>query len=71
MNRDTLYFNTYFAVQNTPKYKIAFRECAKSLQVYKDNTAILEWFLMYEVVFEYAKSSLACTENTLNEYKRL
>ncbi len=33
--------------------------------------AILEWFSMYEVVFEFAKSSEACTENTLNEYKRL
>jgi hypothetical protein len=32
---------------------------------------ILEWFSMYEVASEYAKSILACTENTLKEFKNL
>ena len=34
-------------------------------------TTILEWFTIYEVVSEYVKSIFACTENTLEEYKRL
>ncbi len=34
-------------------------------------TAILDWFSMYEGVFDYGKSILACTENTLEEYKFL
>ncbi len=34
-------------------------------------TAILEWFYIYKVVSEYAKSILACMENTLKEYKRI
>ncbi len=34
-------------------------------------TTILEWFTIHEVVSEYVKSIFACTENTLEEYKRL
>jgi hypothetical protein len=46
------------------KYLIVFREWAKSLKTYKDITAILGLFYIYEVISEYAKSILACTENT-------
>jgi hypothetical protein len=33
-------------------------------------TAILEGFYLHKVVSEYAKSILACTENTPKAYKR-
>jgi hypothetical protein len=36
-----------------------------------ENAAILDQFYMYEVVSEYAKSILACVENTLKEFKRI
>jgi hypothetical protein len=39
--------------------------------VYKDNTAIFEWFSMYEVLSQYARSISAYTENKLKEYERL
>ncbi len=42
----------------------------KSLSV-TEITAILEWFYIYKVVSGYAKSILACMENTLKEYKRI
>jgi hypothetical protein len=35
-----------------------------------ETTAILEWFYLYKVVSEYAKSILSCTENTLKAFKR-
>ncbi len=40
----------------------------KSLQAYMEITVILEWFYLNEVVSTYAKTILACTENTLKEY---
>ncbi len=33
--------------------------------------ATLQWFYLNEVVFKYAKSILAYTENKLKEYKRI
>jgi hypothetical protein len=35
------------------------------------NMTIIEWLNEYKVVSEYAKSNLACLENTLNGYKRI
>jgi hypothetical protein len=35
-----------------------------------ETTAILEWFYLYKVVSEYAKSILLCTGNTLKAFKR-
>jgi hypothetical protein len=32
--------------------------------------AILEWFYLYKVTFEYAKSIFSCTKNTLKAFKR-
>jgi hypothetical protein len=44
-----------------------------TLSVHGDNGdfIILEWLYIYKVVSEYAKSILACMENTLKEYKRI
>ncbi len=43
---------------------IAVDKCAKSLLAYIEIRAILGWFYLYEVVFEYTESILAYTENT-------
>ncbi len=40
-------------------------------KVYTEIPEILEWFYIHKVVYEYAKSFLACMENTLKEYKRI
>ncbi len=53
------------------KYLIVFGECAKSILAHTEIAAILVRFEMYKVVSEYAKSILACMENTLSEDKRI
>jgi hypothetical protein len=52
------------------KYLNIFGGCAKSLEACPEITAIFEWFYLYDVDSEYAKSISACSENRLTTYKR-
>ncbi len=61
---------SFIKVGVTPKvFNRMWRMHEKSLSVHRDYGNI-EWFI-YKVVSEYAKSILACMENTHKEYKHI